>query len=374
MNGLPLEPVESARAAGLRYVSQTDPGIRRRRAGEGFRYLRPDGRAVTDKATLARIRRLAIPPAWTDVWICASDDGHLQATGHDVRGRKQYRYHARWREVRDETKYGRMIAFGGVLPRIRRRVSRDLARPGLPREKVLATVVRLLERTFIRVGNEEYARENDSFGLTTLRDRQVKVNGAQMRFRFRGKSGVQHEVEVADPHIAAIVRRMQDLPGEELFQYIDEGGEVRAIGSSDVNTYLKEISGDDFTSKDFRTWAGTLICARLLRRLDAPSTDTAGRREVARVVEAVSRELRNTRAVCRKCYIHPAVIDSYLGGRIARAMEGRSGETALIALLRNGLRRDKVATRRSGADGKSLAPLLRRSVERLRAQRAAAPA
>jgi DNA topoisomerase I len=362
----PQQPAESARAAGLRYVSVADPGIRRRRAGEGFRYLRPDGRAVTDAATLARIRKLAIPPAWTEVWICAAPDGHVQATGHDARGRKQYRYHPRWREVRDETKYGRMVAFGRVLPRIRRRVARDLARPGLPREKVLATVVRLLEKTFIRVGNEEYARENESFGLTTLRERQVKVNGSQLRFRFRGKSGVQHEVEVSDPHIAAIVRRMQDLPGEELFQYVGDDGAARVVDSSDVNAYLKEVAGEDFTSKDFRTWAGTLLCARLLCRLDAPPTESAGKREVARVVEAVSRELRNTRAVCRKCYIHPAVIDGYLAGRLVDAMQGRSGEAALISLLRSAQRRDRVAARRSGADGRSLTPLLRRSIHRLR--------
>jgi DNA topoisomerase-1 len=368
-----LEPAESARAAGLRYVSDAHPGIRRRRAGEGFRYLRPDGRALTDRAALARIRALAIPPAWADVWICAADDGHLQATGHDARGRKQYRYHPRWREVRDETKYGRMIAFGSVLPRIRRRVARDLARPGLPREKVLATVVRLLEKTFIRVGNEEYARENESFGLTTLRDRQVKVSGSQLRFRFRGKSGVQHEVEMSDPRIAAIVRRMHDLPGEELFQYVDAAGEARAVGSSDVNAYLKEIAGEEFTSKDFRTWAGTLLCARLLCRVDPPPTGTAAKREIARAVETVSGQLRNTRAVCRKCYIHPAVIESYATGRLARAMEGRSDETALIALLRSEQRREKVSARRSGADGKSLAPLLRRSIERVRAQRAPAP-
>ncbi|HWI36041.1 MAG TPA: DNA topoisomerase IB [Burkholderiales bacterium] len=368
---LPLEPAESARAAGLRYVSNTDAGIRRRRAGEGFRYVRADGRAVADKATLARIRRLAIPPAWTEVWICAADDGHLQATGYDARGRKQYRYHPRWHEVRDETKYGRMIAFGSVLPRIRRRVARDLARPGLPREKVLATVVRLLEKTFIRVGNEEYARENESFGLTTLRERQVKVNGSQLRFRFRGKSGVQHEVEVADPRIAAIVRRMQDLPGEELFQYVDEDGEVRAIGSSDVNAYLKEIAGDDFTSKDFRTWAGTLLCARLLCRLEAPVTEPAGRREVARAVEVVSGELRNTRAVCRKCYIHPAVIESFMAGRLPRSAERRLDERALIALLRSEQRREKGLARRSGADGRPLTPLLRRSIARLRSQRPA---
>jgi DNA topoisomerase-1 len=308
------------------------------------------------------------------VWICAADDGHLQATGYDARGRKQYRYHPRWREVRDETKYGRMIAFGGVLPRIRRRVARDLARPGLPREKVLATVVRLLEKTFIRVGNEEYARENESFGLTTLRERQVKVNGSQLRFRFRGKSGVQHEVEVEDPRIAAIVRRMQDLPGEELFQYVGDDGEVRAIGSSDVNAYLKEIAGDDFTSKDFRTWAGTLLCARLLCRLEAPPTETAARREVARVVETVSGDLRNTRAVCRKCYIHPAVIESFMAGRLARSAEGRLDERALIALLRSEQRREKSLARRSGADGRSLAPLLRRSIARLRPGSGTAPA
>jgi len=358
-----MEPAESARAAGLRYVGGADPGIRRKRAGEGFRYVRPDGRAVSDAATLARIRKLAIPPAWTEVWICTVEDGHLQATGHDARGRKQYRYHPRWREVRDETKYGRLIAFGTMLPRMRRRVARDLASPGLPREKVLATVVRLLEKTFIRVGNEEYARENESFGLTTLRERQVKVNGSQLRFRFRGKSGVQHEVEVSDPRIAAIVRRMQDLPGEELFQYVDDEGEVRAIGSSDVNAYLKEIAGEDFTSKDFRTWAGTLLCARILRRLDSPPTETAGRREVARAIEVVSSELRNTKAVCRKCYIHPAVVESYIAGRIAELMQGRSDEAALIALLRSARRRESSKARLSR---RSLVPLLARSIGRQR--------
>jgi DNA topoisomerase I len=376
-----LLPAQSARAAGLRYVTDADAGIRRRRAGDGFRYTRPDGRPIGDRATLARIRSLAIPPAWTDVWICASDDGHLQATGRDARGRKQYRYHPGWREVRDDAKYGRLIAFGLALPRLRRRISRDLARPGLPREKVLATVVRLLSITFIRVGNEEYARENDSFGLTTLRERQVRVTGSQLRFRFRGKSGVQHEVELTDPHVAAIVRRMQDLPGEELFQYVDEDGATHAVGSSDVNTYLKEIAGEEFTSKDFRTWAGTLLCARMLRALDAPPTETAGRREVGRAVEAVARELRNTRAVCRKCYIHPGVIEAYMGGRIARAMAGRSDEAAVIALLRSEERRETQAARRSGArsgaHGRSLAPLLARSIGRLHrersAQRAAPP-
>ena len=361
-----MHPTESARAAGLRYVSDDTPGIQRRRAGESFRYVTPEGNAVRDAETLARIRRLAIPPAWTEVWICPRDDGHLQATGRDARRRKQYRYHPRWREVRDETKYGRLIAFGAALPRIRRQVTRDLARPGLPREKVLATVVRLLERTFIRVGNEEYARENDSFGLTTLRARQVRIKGPTLSFRFRGKSGVPHDVALTDRLLAEIVRRVQDLPGEELFQYVDEDGATRAIESADVNAYLRSIAGEEFTSKDFRTWAGTLLCARRLRRLDPPATDGAGKRELNAAVEEVSRELRNTRAVCRKCYIHPAVIESYLDGRLQRAMRGRSDEAALIALLRGEQRREKVQAR---GKRRSLVPLLARSLARLRARR-----
>ena len=362
-----MDPTESARVAGLRYVSDEAPGIQRRRAGQGFRYLAADGASVRDAATLSRIRRLAIPPAWTEVWICPRDDGHLQATGRDARRRKQYRYHPRWREVRDETKYGRLIAFGAALPRIRRRVTRDLARPGLPRDKVLATVVRLLERTFIRVGNEEYARENDSFGLTTLRARQVRVNGTTVNFRFRGKSGVPHDVALTDRALAEIVRRMQDLPGEELFQYVDAEGETRAIESADVNAYLRSIAGEEFTSKDFRTWAGTLLCAKHLRRLDPPGTESAGKRELNAAVEDVSRALRNTRAVCRKCYIHPAVIEGYLGGRLQRAMRGRSDEAALIALLRAEQRREKVLDRQHR---RSLAPLLARSIARLRSRRA----
>src|SRR5688572_15022286 len=253
-----------ARAAGLRYVSDETPGITRQRRGTVFRYRRPDGSPVRDRRTLGRIRTLAIPPAWREVWICARNDGHLQATGRDARRRKQYRYHRRWREARDETKYGRLIPFARALPRIRRRVERDLALPGLPREKVLAAVVRLLETTRMRVGNEEYARENDSFGLTTLRERQVQVRGGKLRFRFRGKSGVEHAIELNDRRLARIVRRMQDLPGEELFQYVDESGESRRIESSDVNAYIREAAGEDFTSKDFRTWAGTVLAARAL--------------------------------------------------------------------------------------------------------------
>src|SRR5262245_36444727 len=252
-------PAGSAKAAGLRYVTDVMPGIARKRVHSGFRYRDSAGAPVRDKAVLARIKSLAVPPAWKSVWICSRADAHLQATGRDARGRKQYRYHARWREVRDETKYGRMAAFARALPRIRRRVRQDLALTGLPRDKVLATVVRLLETTRMRVGNPEYARENDSFGLTTLRVRQVRLRGSTMQFRFRGKSGVWHEFALSDRKLAAIVRRMRDLPGYELFQYLDEQGETRAVDSADVNAYLKSIAGEEFTSKDFRTWAGTVL-------------------------------------------------------------------------------------------------------------------
>jgi DNA topoisomerase-1 len=365
-----LQPERSARAAGLRYVSDASPGVARRPAGGGFRYLRPDGAVLRDRETLVRIRSLAIPPAWRDVWICPRDDGHLQATGRDARGRKQYRYHRRWREARDETKYGRMIAFAKALPRIRRRVVRDLSQPGLPREKVLAAVVRLLEMTFIRVGNEEYARDNDSFGLTTLRDRQVRVDGTTLRFRFRGKSGVQHDIELTDRRLAAIVRRMHDLEGEELFQYVDEQGETRAVESADVNSYLRESAGAEFTSKDFRTWAGTLLCARALRALEPPASETHGKRSVAQAIEGVAKLLGNTRAVCRKCYIHPAIVESYLEGELQRLMRGRSDEAGVVAVLRERIKRDADEATRSGASGRSLAPLLARSLERF--QRAAA--
>jgi DNA topoisomerase I len=330
---LAVLPSEAARAAGLRYVSDRVAGIRRVRAGNSFRYLGADGTLVRDAPTLARIRALAIPPAWTDVWICAREDGHVQACGRDARRRKQYRYHARWREVRDETKYGRLAAFGRTLPRIRRRVSRDLALPGLPREKVLATVVRLLESTFVRIGNAEYARENSSFGLTTLRERQVQVDGSRLRFRFRGKSGVPHEVQFTDRRLARIVRRMQELPGQELFHYVDDDGATHAIESADVNAYLRALAGEEFTSKDFRTWAGTLLCARALRELPPPASATAGRRAIKRAVERAASTLRNTPAVCRKCYVHPAVVETYLAGDLRHAMRGRSEEAALIHML-----------------------------------------
>lgn len=363
-NGKPVNgnSYKSALEAGLRYVSEEVPGIRRRRRGKAFCYLDPDGRRVRDARTLGRIRALAIPPAWSEVWICPRDDGHLQATGRDARRRKQYRYHRRWREVRDDTKYGRMMPFARALPRIRRRVGRDLAAPGLPREKVLAAVVRLLEATRMRVGNEEYARENASFGLTTLRERQVRVNGEKLRFRFRGKSGVRHEIELSDRRLAAIVRHMQDLPGEELFCYVDDSGEVRRIESDDVNAYLKEISGEDFTSKDFRTWAGTVLATRALRELAPFSSQVEAKRNVAQAIERVAKDLGNTKAVCRKCYVHPAIVECYLEGRLASFMARGSEEKAIVALLKARLRRERDEARRSGAGGRSLAPVLARSL------------
>ncbi len=368
-NGNTYHPERSAEAAGLRYMQDRQPGMRRRRAGRQFRYVDADGSPVRDEATLRRIRALAIPPAWQDVWICPRADGHLQATGRDARGRKQYRYHARWREVRDETKYGRMLAFAKALPAIRRRVARDLARPGLPREKVLAALVRLLETTTIRVGNEEYARDNDSFGLTTLRERQVRVRGSTLEFRFRGKSGIAHDISHTDARLARIVRRMQDLPGETLFTYLDDAGAAHSVESADVNDYLQSIAGEAFTSKDFRTWAGTLICARALRALEPPGSVAESRRRVGEAVEAAAAKLGNTRAVCRKCYVHPAIVECYERGELRELMHRRPDEAGVLAVLRAALRRQAIAAQRSGANGKSLAPSLARSLERL--QRAA---
>ena len=341
------EPRTTARAAGLRHVRDDSPGIRRVRSGKGFRYVGPDGRPVRDAATLARIRSLVIPPAWTDVWVCPDPLGHLQATGRDARGRKQYRYHPRWREVRDEAKYERTIAFAEALPRIRARVERDLRRPGLPREKVLATVVRLLETTLARVGNEEYARQNGSYGLTTLRDRHARVDGARVRLRFRGKAGKLHEVDVEDPRVARIVRRARDVPGEELFQYLDADGVPRPIGSEDVNAYLRKAAGQDFTAKDFRTWAGTVLAALALNEARRVGSLAARRRHVVRAIENVAEKLGNTPAVCRKCYVHPDVIASYLDGTLLDALaarvRGASGkglaedERAVLELLRRRL-------------------------------------
>jgi DNA topoisomerase-1 len=310
-------PEISAEDAGLRYVTDTSPGIRRLRAGRGFRYLDSKGKPVRDPGALQWIRSLAIPPAWTDVWICPDRRGHLQATGRDSRGRKVYRYHPRWRAVRDETKYERLIAFGNALPAIRRRLRRDLRSRGLARERVLALVVELLERTALRVGNEEYARENQSFGLTTLRSRHVKVGANGVRFRFRGKSGKAHEASIDDPRVTRIVRRLQDLPGQELFQYVDEDGEVRSIGSEDVNAYLREITGDEFSAKDFRTWAGTVAAARALAKGGAAASEREARHRVVQAIDEVAEQLGNTRAVSRNAYVHPAIVEGYLDGAAA---------------------------------------------------------
>ncbi|HEY5769938.1 MAG TPA: hypothetical protein VIS71_08835, partial [Terrimicrobium sp.] len=286
------------------------PGItRRRRSQQRFDYIDARGKKVRDNSLLDRIGRLAIPPAWEAVWICPREDGHLQATGRDARGRKQFRYHEDWRKVRDATKYDRMIAFGRALPRIRRRVTRDLARRGLPREKVLATVVRLLETTLIRVGNTEYARANDSYGLTTLRDRHVNVTGSKINFYFRGKSGKSHVIKLEDSRLAKIVRRCRDLPGYELFQYVDQAGAPASVSSNDVNDYLREISGAEFTAKDFRTWAGTVLAARAFQEFKRFSSKMEAKRNIVEAVEAVARMLGNTPAICRRCYVHPVILD-----------------------------------------------------------------
>lgn len=331
-----MDPAASARDAGLRYVTDGGPGITRRRSGRGFVYLDPRGKRLTDPARLAWIRGLAIPPAWTDVWICTSRNGHVQATGRDARGRKQYRYHPEWRGQRDDVKYERMIAFGSSLPRIRRRVARDLRRPGLPRERVLAAVVRLLEKTGARVGSEEYARDNHSFGLTTLRDRHARVGTKRIRFRFRGKGGKAAAVEISDARLATIVRRCQDLPGQELFAYLDEAGQVRSLGSGDVNDYLREISGHDFTAKDFRTWAGTVQAARALARWQRGATPAAAKRRVVRAIEEVSEWLGNTPAVSRKAYVHPSLIEAFLDGEV---VGDGPAEAAVLALLRRRAKR-----------------------------------
>lgn len=307
--------------AKLRYVTNGGAGIRRKKWGKHFRYFDAEGAPVKDKAVLARIRQLAIPPAWTDVWICPEANGHLQATGRDARGRKQSRYHARWREVRDETKYERMKLFGQALPRIREHVERDLALAGLPREKVLATIVRLLETTFIRIGNEEYARQNHSYGLTTLRDRHVDVEGSKVHFKFKGKSGKMHSIDVRDRQLARIVKKCQDLPGYELFQYVDEDGNPRSIDASDVNEYLHAMTGEPFTAKDFRTWAGTVLACAMLREFDACDTQSQAKKNVVQAIAAVAERLGNTPAVCRKCYVHPAVIENYMSGKMAQAFK-----------------------------------------------------
>lgn len=341
------DPVETAKAAGLRYVSDTRPGIQRKRVGKHFSYTGLDGKPIRDPRELERIKKIGIPPAWKQVWICPSPKGHIQATGRDAKGRKQYRYHPRWREVRDETKYDRMIAFGEALPFIRERVEHDLELPGLPFEKVMATLVRLLDTTLIRVGNEEYARENNSFGLTTMRTRHAEVTGATVHFHFRGKSGREHNIDVKDRQLARIVKRCQDLPGYELFQYIDEQGIQRTVESGDVNDYLREISGQDFTAKDFRTWRGTVIAMSELEMQGAFESQAQGKKNGVEAIKATAEQLGNTPSICRKCYVHPGVLYAYLDNSLLSFLrqyndrekqEGREGlkpeEARALAFLR----------------------------------------
>lgn len=343
----------TARLVGLRYVSDSQPGITRMATGKRVRYLDPAGEPIRNPDTLARIAALAIPPAWTDVWICPWANGHIQATGRDARKRKQYRYHARWRSVRDEVKYERMLQFARALPQIRSKVDAALRLPGLPRlprEKMLATVVYLLQTTMMRIGNEEYARHNKSFGLTTLRDRHVRIDGSTVAFQFRGKSGVQHAISVDHPRLARIIRRSRDLPGQELFQYLDDDGCRQSIGSADVNAWLREITGEDYTAKDFRTWSGTILAALALQEFEKFDSEVQARKNILRAIESVAEKLGNTPAICRKCYVHPAVIEAYLDGTILQALEKRTRaelvedihalspeEAAVVALLQERL-------------------------------------
>ncbi len=375
---LPTEAPEAAKAAGLRYTTDALPGIRRVKRGKSFAFVAPDGKPIKDRNEIARITSLAIPPAYTDVWICPIANGHLQATGRDARGRKQYRYHKRWRAVRDENKFDRMLEFAKALPAIRAAVARDIARAGMPREKVLATLVSLMERTAIRVGNEEYARENDSYGLTTLRDEHVDVKGATVRFHFRGKSGKEHAVTVRDARIARIIERSAQLPGRQLFEYLDDDGTVRPVHSDDVNEYLRTVSGGDFTAKDFRTWEATMMCALELAALDAAEdSQTERKRRVAEVIKTVAEHLGNTPAVCKKSYVFPGVIDAFVASgalglvekavkRAAHALDPH--ESAVVALI------ESIIARESEPVAKALAKSVRaeRAKRRPSARRRAA--
>ncbi len=348
-----IDPRDAAETAGLRYVSDEEPGIRRRKSGKGFTYAGPDGRKVADKATLERIRSLAIPPAYTDVWICAKANGHIQATGRDAKGRKQYRYHPAFREVRESTKYEHMLEFAKGLPAIRKTIDEHMSLRGLPREKVLATVVHLLESTLIRVGNSDYVKQNKSYGLTTLRDPHVKVEGGELRFQFKGKSGKTWKLQVKDRRIARIVKACQDLPGQDLFQYLDENGEQQSITSADVNTYLKEVTGSEITAKDFRTWAGTVLAALALAEFEQFDSDAKAKKNIRAAIESVAARLGNTPSICRKCYVHPEVFDAYLdGGLLLEVKEQvetelrddlaslRPEEAAVLALLEQRLSRE----------------------------------
>jgi DNA topoisomerase I len=345
-----IDACEAAASSGLAYVSDDGPGIRRKKAGKGFVYFQPAGARLSDPATLARLKSLAVPPAWTDVWMCPSADGHIQATGRDARGRKQYRYHPAFREMRESVKFEHLLAFANVLPKIRARVAEDMARRGLAREKVLAAVVHLLETTLIRVGNDDYARQNKSYGLTTLRNRHVVIEGSEIRFRFIGKSGKQWSLKLRDRRVAKIIRACQELPGQDLLQYFDEAGKVRAVSSGDVNCYLREIAGQDVTAKDFRTWAGTVLAALALKELEIFETAAQAKRNVRTAIAQVSLRLGNTPTICRKCYIHPEVLSAYLEGELALEIKSeveseligelarlQPEEAALLAMLRSRL-------------------------------------
>ena len=337
----PIDPRAAAKAAKLRYVTDSKPGLTRQRDGDIWRFFKPDMSEVTDPDEIARIRKLAIPPAYTDVWICPDPRGHLQAVGRDARGRKQYRYHPKWRVVRDEAKYGRMLVFGRVLPSIREQVQKDLARPGLPKPKVIAAIVALLEKTMMRVGNQEYARQNGSFGLTTLRNRHARVKAGHVVLDFKGKHGIRHHIDLADRRLARLVERCHDLPGQELFQYEDEDGVRHQATSDDVNEYLQAITGEEITAKDFRTWAGTNLAAATLADFEAFDTAAAAKKNLVRAVEHVAQRLGNTPAICRKCYIHPAVFEGYLDGSLLEGLKARAD--ALLDGQKTGLTAEEVA-------------------------------
>lgn len=363
-----VDPRDAADSVGLRYVTDDRPGISRRKSGTGFTYRKPDGTKLADKDVLKRIRSLVIPPAWADVWICARADGHIQATGRDAKGRKQYRYHPRFREIRESTKYDHVIAFAHVLPIIRAKVRADMALRGLPRAKVLATVVHLLETTLIRVGNDDYAKENKSYGLTTLQNRHVEVEGSEVRFRFTGKSGKQWSLKVKDKRVAKIIKACQELPGQELLQYIDEDGTHQDVTSNDVNAYLKEITAEEITAKDFRTWAGTLLAALALKEVETFDSAAQAKRNLRAAIERVSARLGNTPTICRKCYIHPEVMNSYLDGSLVAAIQAEvettlrddlaglePEEAAVLAMLQARLKQQQKPRRRARTPSKAQA-------------------
>jgi len=365
---LPTEGPQAAKAAGLRYTTDASPGIRRVKRGHGFSFVAPGGHPITDRSEIARIKSLAVPPAYTDVWISPIPNGHLQATGRDARGRKQYRYHKRWRAIRDETKFDRMVGFAKALPSIRAAVARDVAKRGMPREKVLATVVSLLEATSIRVGNEEYARENDSYGLTTMQEEHAAVRGATIRFHFRGKSGVMHEVRVTDKRLARVVKAGQELPGQHLFEYVDDDGEPRPVHSEDVNDYLREISGGDFTAKDFRTWEATVTCALELAAVKADGQSEA-KAAVVEAIKHVAEKLGNTPAVCKKSYIYPGVIDEFLAKGALKLIARRVRKAAPNALSRDEAAVAALVERIVARESRPLGDLLAESVRAEHAKR-----